>query len=204
MSSVLLIEDNLLLCKMEERHIAVAFPNIELHVAHNDKDARRAAAETMFDAVVMDCHIPEGDCLSLISDISRTSPNAAIVIVSADPPKDLRTKNRRDKIFEIIEKPFEAEELIACLRRALNMPSSAPERPTDAKFCSDSLKVRPSFDRHEMLNILTGMKLGIRAFESDLMLNAENSPEIRQTIAEYVPKILQMIERATALLKQAQ
>jgi DNA-binding NtrC family response regulator len=203
MSSVLLVEDNLLLCKLEKRYIEAAFPNTNLHIVHNGTDAEVAVKARPFDAVIMDCRLPKCDCLDLLDTISLTSPKAAIIIVSADPPKDLKSGSRRNRIFDIIEKPFEAEELIDVLTKALNTSAELDDDHTEMKFPLTGDKSESDFNRHAMLNILTGMRLGLRAFETDLAENAENSHLLRETIAEYIPKILKMVERATALTKQA-
>ena len=207
MSSVLIIEDNLLLCKMEQRQISAAFPEISLRAVHNSVDALQAAKDEAPDAVVMDCRLPGCGCLELLDGILAVSPSAAIIIASADPPKDLRCPGYRDKVFDVLEKPFEAEELINVLRKAVSgaLPSehlrAHPNGPSPAKI-RKSPEAGGAFDRHEMINILSGIYVGIRAFEADLVSASENSESIRETIAEYVPKILQMVERASARVKQ--
>lgn len=208
MSSVLIVEDNILLCKMEQRQISSAFPDVSIRSAHNSVDALKAVSESVPDVVVMDCRLPGCGCLELLDGILEISRNTAIIIASADPPKDLRSRSYRDKVFDILEKPFEAEELIGVLRRAFSGKKidgeAAPLLPDEGDLIRVESRAAVPFDRHEMINILSGIFVGIRAFEADLTAEAETSPAIRETIAEYVPKILKMVERATAQVKQVE
>ncbi len=208
MSSVLIIEDNLLLCKMEARQISGAFPGVSVQAVHNGDDALKAVAAAPPDAVVMDCRLPGCGCLDLLDQILEISPGAAVIVASADPPKDLKCRRYRDKVFDILEKPFEAEELIRVLKKAFggeDTDDNAPEgQATAMREAAIPPAAQPPFDRHEMINILSGIYVGIRAFEAELVTTADNLPAVREIIAEYVPKILKMVERATARVKQVE
>ena len=201
MSAVLLVEDNRLLCKMEERHIAAAFPDVALYVAHNGKEALAAAEACPPDAVVMDCRLPGTGCLELLDEILKISPDAAIIIASADPPKDLTGRSLREKIFGILEKPFETEEFIDILQRAFfgrkaDDPLIAPEK------AEDEGDAKNGFDRHEMLNALTGMTVLLRAFETELTEETASMETVRESVAEYLPKLIRLVQRAAVQVKQ--
>ena len=198
MSAVLLVEDNLLLCKLEERYISAAFPDVTLHAVHNGKEALAVAEEEPPDAVVMDCRLPGCGCLELLEGILRISPDAAIIIASADPPKDLMGKSYREKIFGVLEKPFETEELIDVLQRAFR------ERGRQVSIAASEIaEAGPleHFNRHATLNTLTGILVLVRSLEEELAAEAEHADTIREIVSEYVPRLIKLVQRATVQVK---
>ena len=156
----------------------------------------------------MDCRLPGCGCLDLLDRILEISPGTAIIVASADPPKDLKCRSYRNKVFSILEKPFEAEELIRVLKKAFTGDDNDDKAPEPHATAVRETAIHPAaplpFDRHEMVNILSGIYVGIRAFEAELVTTADNLPAVREIIAEYVPKILKMVERATARVKQVE
>ena len=201
MSAVLLVEDNLLLCKMEARHISTAFPDIALYTAHTGTEALVAAEAAPPDAVVMDCRIPGCACLDLLDGILRVSPDAAIIIASADPPKELTGRSYREKVFGILEKPFETEELIDVLQRAFGARGKGG---LDVKTALEEQDGAPAghFNRHGMINTLTGILILVKSFGKELEAEAEHASAVREIIAEYVPKLEKLVRGATAQVKQ--
>ena len=208
MVSLLLVEDNKLLSLMEAKHLRSAFPDISLTIAKDVEEAVSSAREAPPQVIVMDCTLPGGDCRTLLNDLLDLSPDATIVVTSAEPPRDLRGRSYRDKIFDILEKPFETEELVCVVDRALKATYGADGvKKGDAQMKGDfhpspHLENAP-FDRHQVLNVLSGILAGIRAFEADLEAECDDRDAVVSMTSEYVPRLVDMVNKVTRLIKAA-
>ena len=207
--NLLLVEDNKLLSLMEARHLRAAFPDIILYSAKDVNEAIEAAKGTPPQVIVMDCKLPGGDCCSLLNDLLDISPNAMVVVTSAEPPGDLRGRSYRDKIFDILEKPFETEELVCVVDRALKATGMAvelgdKEKSTDSILNPLKLSTEQvPFDRHQILNVLSGILAGIRAFEADLEAECNDKKAVKAVVQEYVPRLIEMVNKVAEIIKTA-
>lgn len=208
MANLLLVEDNKLLGLMEAKHLRSAFPDIALTIAKDVDDALCLAKAAPPQVIVMDCMLPGGDCHTLLNDLLDISPDATIVVTSAEPPRDLRGRSYRDKIFDILEKPFETEELVCVVDRALKATSENDDVIEEEKNqigmdLRSSPPMEPLFDRHQVLNVLSGILAGIRAFEADLEAECDNRDAIVSATSEYIPRLVDMVNKVTRLIKVA-
>jgi DNA-binding NtrC family response regulator len=206
--NLLLVEDNKLLSLMEAKHLRTAFPDVALSIAKDVDEAILSARSNLPEVIIMDCKLPGGDCCSLLNDLLDISPKSTVVVTSAEPPDDLRGRSYRDKIFDILEKPFETEELVYVVGRALKATNRGIDSKGDLKNnernveLSVSLKTS-SFDRHQVLNVLSGILAGIRAFEADLEADYNEPEAVKDDVAEYVPRLVEMVNKVTGLIKMA-
>ena len=205
MANLLLVEDNRLLGLMEAKHLRTAFPDIALSIANDFDAAVENAKHNLPHVIVMDCKLPGGNCCDLLHDLLEISPNAKVVVTSAEPPSDLRGRSYRDKIFDILEKPFETEELVCVVERALRETSRTEDICVHVNVVDEGLRNIAngglSFDRHQILNVLSGILAGIRAFEADLEAECEDSEAVKQTTEEYIPRLVNMVNKVTSLVK---
>ncbi len=190
MFSLLLIEDNKLLSLMEQRHLGTAFPEVALSTACNREEAIRKASVTPPNVVVMDCQLPwEAGGGEFLDELLSIASGAKVIITSAEPPE----VDRGSKVFEVLDKPFETEELVFIVGRAL--------RTCAAEILEEGKGDRVAFDRHKVLNVLAGILAGIRAFEADLDAEADNPAVVREMVSEYVPRLVDMLNQATTLIR---
>ncbi len=201
-TELLLIEDNKVLNLVETRHLCAAFPEIAVRSAQNGQQARQLVDESPPDVVVMDCHLPDCQYQALLGELITASPNVSVIITSADPPASLKRREYEAIIFEVIAKPYETDQLVGSVSRALrskgyvykpgNRPSSEPvvDPPVPA-----------AADRHKALNLLSGFMAVLRAFESDLEAEVQHPRRVRQTVEQYIPRLINLVRDMTAVVK---
>ena len=207
---LLLIEDNRILSRLEERHLSEAFPHLRLSSARTGEEAIQLAKEIRPEVVVMDCHLPGTTSYrEVLKQLHRLSPDAGVIITSAEPPGDLKERVGHSNIMDIIEKPFETEELVGAVARAIaersaSTPASTvptSDRAGNAK--SGSSNEKASFDTHKALSVLASVLTGIRALEADLTAEADKPDVVRDTLAAYVPRLVGLVDRLSSIIKSA-
>lgn len=75
--------------------------------------ARRLVAESPepLDAVLLDLRLPDSSDLSLLEAIRRDSPSSAVVMMTAHGSADDAARARELGAFDIVEKPFDVQEI---------------------------------------------------------------------------------------------
>jgi CheY-like chemotaxis protein len=206
-TTLLLVEDNKLLSLMEAKHLSTAFPRLSLSVAKDGPEALASAKRENPSVIVLDCQLPSGNCCTLLSDLLSVSPGSHVIVTSAEPPEDLRGRSYRDKIFDILEKPFETEELVCVVGRALeatgHLETSLDEvEKGENRPSRKTYETRPrALDRHQVLNVLSGILAGLRAFEADLEADCESPSAVRSAAEEYIPRLVDMVGKVTRFIK---
>jgi DNA-binding NtrC family response regulator len=207
-ANLLLVEDNKLLSLMEARHLAEAFPFLSLSVAKSGAEALASTRESKPSVIVLDCQLPGGKSCRLINELLDLSPDSKVIVTSAEPPDDLRGRRYRDKIFDILEKPFETEELVCVVGRALEATGSLDVSATDATATqgkdidAETEGDSAASDRHQVLNVLSGILAGLRAFEADLEADFESPEAVKAAVGEYVPRLVEMVNKVTIFVKK--
>ena len=209
MTKLLLVEDNKLLSLMEAKHLTAAFPNLTLSVAKSGLEALSSAKQESPSVIVMDCQLTDCNCRTLLGELLSVSPNSHVIITSAEPPEDLRGRSYRDKIFDILEKPFETEELVCVVGRALEatgdldalMDDEAESRSRTGNTISDPSS--RAMDRHHVLNVLSGILAGLRAFEADLEAECKSPESVIAATEEYIPRLVEMVGKVTMFIKKS-
>jgi two-component system response regulator AtoC len=120
MSSVLLVDDE---PKLRARlQAALADEGLEVVAAGDAREARRLLAARLFDVLVVDNLMPDMTGLDLIRDLARTMPEAErpqIVMMTAYATVESAIEAMKLGAFDYLQKPFEVDELIVVVRRAL-------------------------------------------------------------------------------------
>lgn len=196
-SNLLLVEANSLLNLTEQRHLREAFPDVRLFSARTGDEAKRIASHHPPDVVILGYPVSTGDTGDILANMVTVAPKSTY-IVTGEAPSAETTERYKDRLYEIIEKPFEVEELVYVAGRALHASTSETSHEPYPKDETEA----PPFDRHKVLNVLGGLLAGIRAFEADLEAEAERPEVVRETVTEYVPRLVEMVNRATSLIKK--
>jgi len=79
----------------------------------------KADAEEPYDCVITDICMPGMSGLELSQLLTSRAPALPVITMTAVPTPDLKTKAAASGSFDVLEKPFEADALLDCLRRAL-------------------------------------------------------------------------------------
>lgn len=85
------------------------------------------------DAIITDIRMPEVDGLALLDEISRRHPELPVIIMTAYADLDSAVSAFRGGAFEYLPKPFDVDEAVSLVRRAIgNKPSGAARAPEAA------------------------------------------------------------------------
>ena len=97
--------------------------NIVDHVPTIEQ-GREALKEGVHEAVLLDRQLPDGDGMSLLSDMRRTGNTTPVIMLTAHDTSKDRVKGLDEGADDYIGKPFVAEELLARIRAAARRASN--------------------------------------------------------------------------------
>ncbi|WP_276121497.1 response regulator [Pararhizobium qamdonense] len=97
--------------------------NIVDHVPTIEQ-GREALKEGVHEAVLLDRQLPDGDGMSLLSDMRRTGDTTPVIILTAHDTSKDRVTGLDEGADDYIGKPFVAEELLARIRAAARRASN--------------------------------------------------------------------------------
>ena len=81
--------------------------------------ARRALLANMFDAVITDQKMPDGDGLSVLAAAHESDLSVSVIVLTAVATIDLAVESMRQGAFDFLTKPFQPDVLRASVRRAV-------------------------------------------------------------------------------------
>lgn len=116
-AAILLVEDEVPL----RRSVAIALRRAGHRVAETGGCAEAIAAldADVFDLVVVDVRLPDGDGLSVLAAMAERGIDAAALTVTAYGTIETAVEAMRRGAFDFVQKPFPPERLLACVGRAL-------------------------------------------------------------------------------------
>jgi two-component system, NtrC family, response regulator len=117
MASILIIDDDTVLCSMLFEQITAAGHHaVE---AHTLVDGRRCSAKRGFDVILLDVQLPDGNGLEHIADFKRASLEPEVIIITGQGEADGAERAVRSGAWSYIAKPHVIRELDLHLARAL-------------------------------------------------------------------------------------
>lgn len=75
--------------------------------------------EKPFDVAIIDMNLPDGNGLDFISEIKKTSPNTQVIVLTGFASIDTAIQATQKGAFHFLTKPFNVEELMSLLDKAL-------------------------------------------------------------------------------------
>lgn len=124
---LLLVEDEIDIQNFLGRSLREA--GYEVAVASDGKTAESLAAESVFDALIVDLGLPDQDGITLILRLRQLGVRAPVLILSARRSVDDRVRGLEQGGDDYLTKPFALAELLARIRNLLkrNSPPAAGE-----------------------------------------------------------------------------
>lgn len=113
---VLLVEDDLALANAVKAHLRGK--GFAVDHAASIASASAALPVAVWDVVLLDLHLPDGDGLTLIPAVRRRSADTLIVILTARDQVSDRIRGLDAGADDYLVKPFDPDELLARLRAA--------------------------------------------------------------------------------------
>ncbi|HTT08710.1 MAG TPA: nitrogen regulation protein NR(I) [Gammaproteobacteria bacterium] len=117
--------------------------------------------------ILADIRMPGTDGMGLLEHVRRRSPEVPVIIMTAYADLDRAVEVFKGGAFEYLPKPFDVDEAVGIVRRALRRQTPAPGTGTEATaFTSDMIGVAPAMQevfraigrlsRSQMTVLITG------------------------------------------------
>ncbi len=105
------------------------------HIATRSFDCADKALERMQefepDAIITDIRMPGMDGLAMLERVQDRLPQVPVIVMTAYADLDRAVAAFQGGAFEYLPKPFDVDELLAIVRRAIRKAQSAPRAQTD-------------------------------------------------------------------------
>jgi len=117
---VLIVEDNLRLCRALGRALGERFPTVD--IVHSVEAARAALGASAPDLILLDFALPDGDAFDVLDAVVARRP-APVVIAMSGQAKPLDTFALAQRgVRAFLDKPITLDTLEAMLRRLADTP----------------------------------------------------------------------------------
>lgn len=111
--NILIVEDDELIAKSIS--MALDDEGHHYHIANTAEDGMNAVREDIFDAVILDINLPDGDGFQFAKTMRRNQINASVLVVSGRASVTDRVVALHSGADGYLTKPFDRQELIASL-----------------------------------------------------------------------------------------
>lgn len=110
---------------------ALTSAGIETQVFESADDLIRRLEREQPDAVVSDIRMPGTDGLELLNHIQQVNPDMPIIIMTAHSDLDSAVASYQGGAFEYLPKPFDVDEAVALVKRAIEHAHERREKVTE-------------------------------------------------------------------------
>jgi DNA-binding NtrC family response regulator len=133
-----------------------------VRIAGGTRTALAVATDADFDAAVVDLMLPDGDGLSLTRELKARNPLLEVLVVTAyGSVRKAMEATKGAGAFHVLEKPFEADEVLGLLRNALEhrrlVAENAHLRKKLAEQVADSEIIGRAPSMHRVLETIASV-----------------------------------------------
>ena len=91
------------------------------------------------DVIISDIRMPGLDGLALLDEIKHKSPDVPVIIMTAFPDLDRVVSSFQGGAYEYLSKPFDIDELLGLVKRAIQRHPAEPEAATAQDIATDEI-----------------------------------------------------------------
>ncbi len=122
--------------------------NISTRSIMSASKVEQAIAEFKPDAIISDIRMPDSDGLEMLADLQETHPDLPVIIMTAHSDLETAVAAFKGGAFEYLPKPFDIEETIATIKRAVAQRAKEEARPIEEDIPdTDMLGDSPSMQK---------------------------------------------------------
>ncbi len=108
-----------------------------VQVTASAEDALAKAKLSPPDAAFMDVRLPGMDGLTALAELRKVAPQVAVIVITAHGNLSTAVKAVEGGAFDYLAKPFDLDQALDTLKRALQRPGPAPTPPTERTIDDD-------------------------------------------------------------------
>ncbi len=142
MTSILVVEDTKALAKVYEGYLRRE--PYELEFVETVTGAKKALVESIYEGVLLDLRLPDGDGLDILKWMNDKSLASAVVVMTAEGSLTRAVDAMKLGASDFIVKPFAADRLVYTVRNALERKKLIREVET----------IRHEYDRGEFAGFI--------------------------------------------------
>ncbi len=122
MSSILVVEDQEVLCRLYEAVIGQL--GYDLVIAYTGEEGLESARESRPDLLILDLELPgiSGITVAQALQYEGILPGIPLIITTATPREEVLQMTKSLDVLEILVKPFDILDLLDAIANALNGP----------------------------------------------------------------------------------
>ncbi len=202
MSILLLADDNQVLVRFTTRILESSIPHINVYSCYTYADARKLAKLHRPDLLILDRNLPDGDGYELIKELTDVLNKPKAIMLTAGSLADTQAARQPGRAYAVLKKPFEASELISTVKRALgaNYENDSFDPQTDPDIQGLTNPRAFVLDRHLVVNRLSGLMAGLRAFGADLRAKAHQPNAVLRLVDEHEDRLVRIVQELSELL----
>lgn len=122
--------------------LGLKYEKVPFQTAQNCAQAEKALRESLFDLVVLDRMLPDGDGLELCRRI-RDRYHIPVLMLSALGEVEDRVTGLNSGADDYLSKPFQFSELLARVRALLRRPNQSAKKDDKQELVSGQLRILP-------------------------------------------------------------
>lgn len=188
---LLLVDDNSMLLRFTSQILVDAFPQVEIRAEESYAEALSAAEGWEPGVLLVDRKLPDGNGLDLLRELKGQYPAMLALVITGEL---LESETELADVREIIFKPFDADDLIAKVRAALESRYEA------LRSVEDLVNEKQRGGLHELRNHLSSLMAGIRAFEGAVLEYADENEVLCEIAKKYGGRLVSQVREVSLLI----
>lgn len=132
------------------------------------------SSETAFDLAMIDLRLPDGDGLELMTKLKSQHPQCQVIILTGHGSIELAVKATQMGAFHFVTKPFNMEELVSIIEKAISHKSLQVENQTLRSALSRRYRFENIIGNSEEIRHVLGMVERVADSDSTVLVSGES------------------------------
>lgn len=131
MPKILVVDDDASFCLMLKSFFSKN--GMDAAVAFSLTDGLKAAKDSVFDIILTDYRLPDGNGIDLLNTIKRNSPEAVVILMTGYADIKIAVNAIKMGAFEYVAKPINPDEILHIIKSGLESTSKQNVKPVQSK-----------------------------------------------------------------------